>query len=98
MNKPLNASQIAERLRFLDGWNVDGDKIFKKFTFKDFLEAMSFMNKVAYHAEQMNHHPDWKNEYKVVEVYLTTHSVGKVTDLDTTLANTMNKMAGECTS
>ena len=59
----------------------------KKFKFKDFNEAWSFMSDVALAADQLDHHPEWSNTYNNVEIILTTHDEGKITDLDIKLAN-----------
>lgn len=80
----------------LKGWSEvsDRDAITKKFEFKDFNEAFGFMARVALVAEKMNHHPEWFNVYKKVEVTLSTHDAGGVTDLDMKLAEAMDKIAG----
>ncbi len=79
----------------LEGWReVAGrDAIFKKFTFADFNEAFGFMTRVAMVAEKMDHHPEWSNVYKNVEVTLSTHDAGGVTEKDVALAKTMNAFA-----
>src|SRR5436305_8796248 len=80
----------------LSGWSeVAGrDAITKKFVFKDFNEAFGFMTRVALIAEKMDHHPEWFNVYKTVEVTLSTHDAGGVTELDVEVATEMNKLAG----
>ena len=70
------------------------DAITRKFTFKNFREAFAFMTKVAEIAEQMNHHPEWTNVYQTVEVTLSTHDAGGLTDLDVKMAEAMDKLAG----
>jgi 4a-hydroxytetrahydrobiopterin dehydratase len=70
------------------------DAIGKKFIFKDFNEAFGFMARVALVAEKMDHHPEWSNVYKTVEVVLSTHDAGGLTEKDVTLAKAMNKLAG----
>jgi 4a-hydroxytetrahydrobiopterin dehydratase len=71
-----------------------GDAITKTFQFADFTEAFAFMTRSALYAEKWNHHPEWFNVYKTVEVTLTTHDVGGVSDLDVKLAQQMDKLAG----
>lgn len=88
-----------ERARFLadhPGWSpVEGrDAIRKRFIFKDFNEAFGFMARVALVAEKMDHHPEWSNVYRTVDVVLATHDAGGVTALDTALAAAMDRMAG----
>ncbi|MGI9437778.1 MAG: 4a-hydroxytetrahydrobiopterin dehydratase [Geminicoccaceae bacterium] len=79
----------------LDGWTEcqDRDAISKTFIFKNFNHAFGFMTRTALLAEKMNHHPEWFNVYKTVDVTLTTHDVGGVTALDIKLADAMNRLA-----
>ena len=80
-------TEITEALRSLPGWSVEGDALAKNFKFANFREAMSFMVRVSFEAEVMDHHPDWKNGYNVVEIRLSTHDAGgKVTAKDVVLA------------
>ena len=72
----------------------DRDAIFRTFGFKTFNEAFGFMTRVALKAEQMNHHPEWFNVYNRVEVTLTTHDCGGLSELDVKLAKFMDKAAG----
>jgi 4a-hydroxytetrahydrobiopterin dehydratase len=69
------------------------DAIAKKFVFKDFNQAFGFMARVALIAEKMDHHPEWFNVYKTVEVTLSTHDAGGLTELDVKLAEAMDKVA-----
>jgi 4a-hydroxytetrahydrobiopterin dehydratase len=80
----------------LPGWHlVDGrDAISKTFTFKDFNAAFGFMTRVALAAERMNHHPEWFNVWNRVEVTLSTHDAGGLTERDLKLAETMDRLAG----
>jgi len=84
-------SALAE----LKGWQeLSGrDAIAKKFVFKDFNEAFGFMARVALVAEKMDHHPEWSNVYKTVEVVLSTHDAGGLTEKDVALAKAINKLA-----
>lgn len=77
------------------GWTEDADRdaISKRFVFSNFVEAFGWMTKVAIHAEKLNHHPEWSNVYKTVDVTLTTHDAGGLTELDVTLAKRMEKAA-----
>ena len=96
MAQKLNAEARKAALAKLPGWtDVSGrDAITRKFTFKDFNQAFGFMTRVALVAEKMDHHPEWFNVYKTVEVTLSTHDAGGVTELDIKLAETMDKLAG----
>jgi 4a-hydroxytetrahydrobiopterin dehydratase len=78
------------------GWKMtEGrDAIHKTFQFKDFVEAFGWMTRVAIWAEKWDHHPEWSNVYKTVEVTLTTHDVGGLSTLDAKLARKMDGLAG----
>ena len=68
-------------------WEEKNNKLHKKFEFKDFSEAFSFMTKVALAAEKMDHHPKWINEYNKLEMWLSSHDAGDVvTEKDKKLA------------
>ena len=69
------------------------DAIARKFTFADFNEAFGFMTRAALVAEKMDHHPEWSNVYKHVEVTLSTHDAGGVTEKDIALAKAMDSLA-----
>jgi 4a-hydroxytetrahydrobiopterin dehydratase len=74
------------------GWTHDAkrDAISKTYTFKNFIEAFGFMTKAAIWAEKLDHHPEWSNVYKTVEVTLSTHDVDGLTELDLKLAQKMD--------
>ena len=68
-------------------WKEEDNKLYKKFEFKNFSEAFSFMTRVALAAEKMDHHPLWTNVYNKVEIWLNTHDAGDVvTDKDRKLS------------
>ena len=75
-----------------NGWkkSTDGNAITKTFIFTNFIEALGWMVKVGVWAEKLNHHPEWNNVYKTVNVLLTTHDKGTITNLDVTLAQKMD--------
>ncbi|MCW1950600.1 MAG: 4a-hydroxytetrahydrobiopterin dehydratase [Octadecabacter sp.] len=75
------------------GWNVGETSAQKTFGFRNFVEAFGWMTSVAIVAEKLNHHPEWFNVYKTVEVTLTTHDRGGLTDLDLILAKRMDALA-----
>ncbi|MEM7631656.1 MAG: 4a-hydroxytetrahydrobiopterin dehydratase [Pseudomonadota bacterium] len=79
------------------GWSlVDGrDAIHKTFQFADFVEAFGWMTRVAIWAEKWDHHPEWSNVYKTVEVTLTTHDVDGLSTLDAKLARKMDTLASD---
>lgn len=76
------------------GWTVEDAKATKTFEFKDFVEAFGWMTSAAICAEKLNHHPEWFNVYKTVDVTLTTHDTGGLSDLDLKLAQKMDALAG----
>ena len=87
----------TDRAALLDaGWEmIDGrDAIHKTFVFKNFVEAFGFMTRAALWAEKLNHHPEWSNVYKTVEVTLTTHDIDGLSELDGKLAAKMDALAG----
>jgi 4a-hydroxytetrahydrobiopterin dehydratase len=96
MAAKLDAAARKAALGKLSGWSEakGGEAIAKKFVFKDFKEAFGFMTRAALVAEKMDHHPEWFNVYKTVDVTLSTHDAGGVTDLDIKLAGEMDKLAG----
>ncbi|WP_298873344.1 4a-hydroxytetrahydrobiopterin dehydratase [uncultured Bradyrhizobium sp.] len=95
MAELLSADARRQALGSIPGWTeVQGGKgIGKTFVFKDFNEAFGFMTRAALTAEKMDHHPEWRNVYKTVEVVLSTHDAGGLTRLDIELATAMNDIA-----
>ena len=95
MRNKLTVDARKAALAKLPGWSeVAGrDAITKKFVFKDFNAAFGFMTRAALVAEKMDHHPEWFNVYKNVEVTLSTHDAGGVTELDIKLAEAMERIA-----
>jgi 4a-hydroxytetrahydrobiopterin dehydratase len=98
MTRPKRLAPEArdEALMTLTGWRlVEGrEAIGKRFVFRDFSEAFGWMTRVALLAETMDHHPEWSNVHRTVEVTLATHDVGGLTELDVRLARAMDVMAG----
>ena len=95
MVERLSAEDRKAALKTLSGWTeVAGrDAIARTFVFKDFNEAFGFMSRAALMAEKHDHHPEWRNVYRTVEVVLATHDAGGVTDLDVQLAEFMDRAA-----
>lgn len=96
MVERLSAEARRAALVKLNGWSdVPGrDAIARTFTFRDFNEAFGFMTRAALVAEKNDHHPEWRNVYKTVEVVLSTHDADGVTSRDIALAEAMNRIAG----
>lgn len=96
MTEKLNEGERKELLYSLFdmGWasTSDRDAITKTYTFRDFVEAFAWMTKVAIAAEKLNHHPEWSNVYKTVEVTLTTHDCGGLSKRDVELAHKMDSL------
>lgn len=86
MLEPLKEPEIKERLSSLKGWQRSGDAIEKSFEFRDFKEAMGFVNRVGDAAEEMDHHPSIEVNYNKVRLMLSTHSAGGITYKDFSLA------------
>ena len=97
MVQRLTTEARKSALAKLAGWSdVDGrDAIARTFVFKDFNEAFGFMARAALVAEKNDHHPEWRNVYKTVEVVLQTHDADGVTLRDVDLATAMNMIAGQ---
>ncbi|MBB6465808.1 4a-hydroxytetrahydrobiopterin dehydratase [Aminobacter carboxidus] len=92
----LGQQELKVALDALGGWTLaaDGLSMSRSFVFKNFSEAFAFMTRVAMAAEQLDHHPDWSNVYKTVDVTLNTHDAGGLTELDIKLAKRMNSYFG----
>ena len=88
----LSDEQVDLQLQELSGWQRDGNTIIKTYTFHNFIEAFSFMTQVAFHAEALEHHPEWRNIYNMVEVRLTTLDNGRITSRDIQLAKRMEQI------
>ena len=96
MAEKLDEAARGSMAARVPGWTItDGrDAIQKTFKFKDFNEAFGFMARAALVAEKMNHHPEWINVWNRVEVTLSTHDAGGLTELDLKLAEVMDGIAG----
>jgi 4a-hydroxytetrahydrobiopterin dehydratase len=96
MAQKLTGDARKSAVARLNGWSETAgrDAIAKKFVFRDFNQAFGFMTRAALVAEKMDHHPEWFNVYKTVEVTLSTHDAGGLTELDVKLAEAMDKIAG----
>jgi 4a-hydroxytetrahydrobiopterin dehydratase len=95
MVERLSAEARKSALQGLSGWSelAGREAIARTFVFKDFNEAFGFMTRAALVAEKNDHHPEWRNVYKTVEVVLATHDAGGVTSRDIKLAEAMNTIA-----
>ena len=94
MSKPLTSDEITAACARLPGWAFERDALTKTFKFGSFREALSFMVRAGFEAEELNHHPEWTNVYNRVAVRLNTHDAGgKVTDKDVELAGRLQKIS-----
>lgn len=96
MSEKLAGQARQAALARLKGWSEASgrDGITKKFVFADFNQAFGFMTRAALMAEKLDHHPEWFNVYKTVDVTLSTHDAGGLTERDIKLAEAMDKLAG----
>jgi 4a-hydroxytetrahydrobiopterin dehydratase len=96
MSEKLAGEARKAALARLKGWSEahGRDAITKKFVFADFNQAFGFMTRAALVAEKLDHHPEWFNVYKTVDVTLSTHDAGGLTERDIKLAEAMDKFAG----
>lgn len=82
----LDDAAVETKLDTLDGWSLDDGRLHRQFEFADFVQAFGFMTSVALVAERMNHHADWSNAYRTVDVHLSSHDVGGLSERDFELA------------
>jgi len=93
--KRLTENVLVQNLAGLDGWQLNTDKtaISRSFRFRDFNAAFGFMSQIALMAERLDHHPDWSNVYNRVDVTLTTHDAGGLSEKDMVMARFINDLA-----
>ena len=94
MSGTLDADTIETKLASLAGWELaeDGKAICRSFAFDDFTGAFGFMARVALLAEKADHHPDWSNSYNKVEITLSSHDAGGLTQRDFDLAGAIDAL------
>ena len=88
----LTETEIQNALISLEGWKMEKDGIVKSFVFENFKEAMASMVKIGEVAEEMNHHPEWFNVYNKLDIRLSTHDEGGITQLDIDLAKAIEEI------
>lgn len=91
--KKFTQEEIETGLKALNNWVYNNGFIEKEFIFKDFKEAISFMVKVAFEAEVLDHHPNWYNVYNMVQIKLQTHFMDGISEKDFDLAKKIETMA-----
>jgi 4a-hydroxytetrahydrobiopterin dehydratase len=88
----MNMEDLENEIKMLENWKKGDQKLEKTFKFKDFVEAFSFITKIALIAEKMNHHPDIKITYSSVDIELTTHDINGISSNDVTLARKIDEL------
>jgi len=88
----LGDEDIRERVASCPGWDIEGGKLHRRLEFPNFVAAFGFMTKAAEVAESLDHHPEWSNVYGRVEIFLTTHDAGGISELDFDLATRLNAL------
>jgi len=89
---PLKEEEIKELAAKIPGWEIHPKYIERNIIFTNFVDAFSFMTKVALLAEKYNHHPNWENVYSQVKIKLSTHDLGGISNLDNVLASEINNL------
>lgn len=92
MAQLLTDAEIQEQAKLLEGWIVEGKELERTFKFKDFVQAIAFVNKIVEPAEAAGHHPDLAISYNKVKLTLTTHDAGGLTSNDFALAQVISKI------
>lgn len=90
----LDEEEIYKRLEDLQDWDYTDNALTTSFEFNDFKEAFSVMVRIAFEAESQQHHPEWFNVFNKVQISLSTHDAGGVTEKDFTLAQTIERVVG----
>ena len=91
----LSPNQLEALSQTLPAWTLLNGKLRRELRFGDFVEAFGFMSQVALVAEAMGHHPEWRNVWNQVEIELTTHDAGGLTNLDLRLAQRIDQLAAQ---
>lgn len=90
--KKLSEEEILKNLESLEGWEYKDDAIHTSFEFENFKEAFSVMVRISFEAEAQQHHPEWRNVYNELNISLSTHDAGGVTEKDFKLAKTIEEI------
>ena len=90
----LSEAEIEARLKSHTEWILQDNKLYRRVIFADFVQAFDFMAQVAIVAEAINHHPEWSNIYRTVDIYLTTHDAGGISQLDFELLEKIEPLIG----
>ncbi|MAP55995.1 4a-hydroxytetrahydrobiopterin dehydratase [Altibacter sp.] len=90
--KALSEKEINDKLEQFEGWDYSENAIHTTIEFRDFKDAFSVMTRIAFEAEKMQHHPDWSNTYNTLNISLSTHDAGGVTEKDFKLAKIIDDL------
>ena len=88
----LQNEELKELIVKIPGWEITSNQIEREFNFTNFIDAFSFMTKIALICEKHNHHPNWENVYSKVIIKLSTHDLGGITNLDHIIASEINEI------
>jgi 4a-hydroxytetrahydrobiopterin dehydratase len=88
----LSEKQITEQMKNLDWWEHSDNAIHTTIEFQDFKDCFSVMTRIAFEAENLNHHPDWSNVYNKLSITLSTHEAGGLTEKDFLLAQIIDQL------
>lgn len=86
------AEEITNKLSLHPEWQYKENKLYRRLVFEDFIHAFGFITQIALLAEKLNHHPEWANVYRTVDIYLTTHDVNGVSNLDFALLEKIDQI------
>lgn len=92
--KKYTDAEIAEHLKSVEGWEYVENALHTTFEFENFKEAFSAMTRISFEVEKLNHHPEWTNVYGSLEIFLSTHDAGGVTEKDFELAKIIDDLIG----
>lgn len=92
--KKYTESEAQEKLGDNSGWEIREGKLYRRLIFEDFVHAFGFITQIAILAEKHDHHPEWANVYRTVDIFLTTHEAGGISDRDFLLLEAINKLVG----
>ncbi len=94
-SKKLSIEEVQQRLQgHIGDWSLRDGKLYRHIQFPDFATAFGFMTQIALIAEKMDHHPEWLNAYNRIEIWLTSHDIGGISERDFTLAGKINAVLG----
>lgn len=90
--KKLTQKEIEEKIKTLDNWELSDNAIHLQLEFASFTDCFTVMTRIAFEAEKLNHHPDWSNVYNQLDITLTTHDAGGLTEKDFKLAKLIDEI------